>query len=337
MVSELYIERMHMALEGTRGTAESAPTHTFPLQGLLTPGLSYSAQMESRGEMASVYKRKISRTGSAWTVQGYLDVNYLAFFLNMGVEPNTSPSTPTNGVLTRLWPFIPTMTADDIEVATAWWDLDAQSLIADFCVLDSLTISNDANSEEGAQLQLSGAGGVPDDDSTPTPAASIGSTDRLLGQHMQYWLDTSSGIGTTAITDGRLIAAQHVLNTGATYKYGHAGPAAALDFIAIGRDKAAHNLVTTLTLEVVDMTEYDLAMAGTTVKVRVRHNGALIESVTPDYYNYVEVDTYGIMSNPRWGENVSSNRTLMVDIIGEKDATLGAPYRIAVQNARTSL
>lgn len=336
MASELFIERFHAAIEGTRGTAESAPTHTFNWRGLLTPGMSYLSPNESRGELASMYRDLITRKGCAWTLEGDADVNYLPIILNALIEPNSSPSTPTNGVLTRLWAFVPTMTADDIETLTLWWDLEAQSLISDFGVIDSLTLANDANGEGGLTVQMSGAAGFPADDDTPTPAANIAGN-IPLSQTMQIWMDTSSAIGTTEVT-GRLVSAQHVITTGATYKYLAAGPASnALDFTNIGRDKSAHNCVTTLVMEIPDMTQYDLFTAGTTVKCRVRHSGSLIESVTPDYYNYVEVDTYGILRFGGWGENVGSNRTISFTIEGRKDATLGAPYRVAVQNARTAL
>lgn len=335
MASELFVERVHMALESTRGTAVTTPTHSFNMKGLLTPGQGYFEPEESRGEIASVYQQKIARKGAAWTLEGAADVNYLPFLLNMLVKPNTSPSTPTNGVLTRLWAFVPTMTADDIKTASIIWDLETQSLISDFGVADQMTLSNDANGEQGLMCSISGGAGITADIADPTPAANIAGA-ILPGQLMSLWMDTSSAIGTTAITS-RLISAQHVLNTGATYKYLAAGPTASLDFASIGRAKNVHRMVTTLVLEVPDVTQYDLFMDGTVVKCRVRHNGSLIESVTPDYYNYVEVDTYGVLKFTGWGENVGSNRTATFVIEGIKDSTLGAPYRVAVQNARTSL
>lgn len=336
MASELFVERLHGVLESARGTAINTPTHSFNMTGLLTPAVSHWSPAESRGEMASMYRDKIVRKGAAWSIGGAVDVNYLAWFLNMGVIPNTSPSTPTNGVLTRLWAFVPTFTADDIKTATIIWDLDAQSLQSDYATVEQITLSNDATSEEGLTCQISGAAHFPGDVSTPTPATNIASTDLLAGQYMQLYLDTST-IGSTEVT-ARVLQAQHVLTTGVTYKYLAAGPASqTLEYASLGRDKTAHNMITTLTLEVPDMTQYDQFTAGTTVMCRVRHSGSLIESVTPDYYNYVEVDTYGVMRNLSWGENAGSNRTLTVTIEGRKDSTLGAPYRIAVQNQRTSL
>jgi hypothetical protein len=337
-MSEIFVERMHLALETTRGTAVTTPTHTFNYQGLITPGADYLEPAESRGELASVYRPQIARQGSAWTLEGQADVNYLPVLANMAVVPLTSPSTPTNGVLTRLWAFVPTMTADDIKAATMIWDLDVQSLVADYCMIDSLTLSNDANGTDGLMVSVSGAGGFPADIATPTPAANIAGA-MFPGVAMQLWIDTGGdAIGTTEYTDTHsLVSAQHVISTGVTYKHVSAGPGAALDFNKTGRDKAAVRMVTTIQVEMPDMTLFDLWTADTTAKVRVRHNGPLIESVTPDYYNYTEVDVYGKMKFTGWGINQNSNRVANYMIESIKDATLGAGWRLAIQNARTAL
>ena len=333
MPSELFFERLHLALESTRGTAVTTPTHTLPVMGMITPETSYFAPQQSRGEIASIYAEKISRKGCAWSAQGHADVNYMPLWLQMFVEPNTSPSTPGGGTNSRLWEFVRDMDADDIKVATMIWDLHAQSLTSYFCVGTSLTLSNDATNTDGLTMQASGFGGFPADIAAPTPIASIAGTDFMVGQMMQLWMDTSSSIGTTAVT-GRLLSAQHVITTGAVPKYISAGPTSTLEFSAIGRDRNAARCVTTLTLEVPDMTQYDLFTAGTVTKTRVRHNGALIEG---SLYNYIEVDTYGILKNPSWGEAFGTNRTVTFTIESLKDSTLGADFRVAVENARTAL
>lgn len=332
MASELYIERVHLALESTRGTAITTPTHSLNLKGMLSPGLEYWEPKESRGEMAAVYSRRIARTGSAWTVEGPADVNYLPVLLNMAVAPLTSPSTPGGATLSRLWSFIRNMVADDLKTATIIWTLDTQPLVSDYCLVDQLTLSNSSVSAEGLWVSITGAGGVPADIATPTPAANIAG-ELLPGANMSLWIDTSSAIGTTAVT-GRLLSVNHVINPGVTYKHVAAGPTASMDYSDSGRDPDAVGLTTTLVMEVPDMVQYDLMLAGTVTKTRVRHNGALIEGAL---YNYVDVDTYGPLKFGGWGTNQNSNRTATFIIESIKDATLGADYRVAVQNARTTL
>lgn len=338
-MAEVFIERFHAALESTRGTAITTPTHSFNMVGLLTPGAEYQEPSESRGEMARVYQQIIARTGVAWTLQGDADVNYMPFLANLAVAPLTSPATPSGATLSRLWAFVPNMVADDIESMTAIWDLDVQSLVSDFCMADSMTLSNDANAASGLQCSISGGGGFPADIATPTPAANIAGA-LMPGKKMQFWLDTSSAIGTTERTATHsLVTAQHVFSTGVTYKHLSAGPLSSLDFGAVGRDPAAVRCVTTIQAEMPDMVLYDLYTAGTVVKARVRHNGALIETTAGpvNWYNYVEVDTYGVLKFTGWGINQNSNRVANYAIESIKDATLGAGYRLAVQNARTAL
>lgn len=337
MASELFTERLFLALESTRGTAITTPTHVFNMMGLLTPSLDYFEPSESRGEIRDKYRSKTSRKGAAWTLTGAADPNYLTVLLNMAVKAVTSPSTPSGATLSRLWTFTPSMSSDDLKAATIIWSLEAQNLVSDFAMIDTLTLENGADGTDGLTCTVAGGCGFPADIAAPTPPSNIAG-ELLTGQLMQLWIDTSSAIGTTAVT-GRLLKAKHEIKTGVTYKYTAAGPTASLDFSAVGRDKKTARCVTTLTLEVPDTTEYDLWVDGTTVKCRVRHNGALIETTAGpvNWYNYVQVDTYGPMKNLRWGENVGSNRTLEVTIESFKDSTLGADYSVAVQSQRTSL
>lgn len=335
--SEIFLERIFLALESTRGTAVTTPTHSFNMMGLLTPDQDYFEPEESRGELRAHYRARTSRKGAAWTLSGAADPNYLTVLLNMAVKAVTSPSTPSGATNSRLWTFTPSMTADDLKSASLIWSLEAQNLIADYAMIDTLTLENGADGTEGLMCTVSGACGFPSDIAAPSPPANI-TGDLLVGQLMQLWIDTSSAIGTTAIT-ARLLKAKHEIKTGVTYKHWAAGPTASLDFSGTGRDKKVARCITTLTLEVPDMAEYDIWAENTVAKCRVRHNGSLIETTTGpvNWYNYVEVDTYGIFRNLRWGENQGSNRTLELTIESHKDTTLGADFRVAVQSARTSL
>ena len=91
-------------------------------------------------------------------------------------------------------------------------------------------------------------------------------------------------------------------------------------------------------MELVDYTEYDLfALADTVCKMRVIHHGALIESVTPDYYYGLHVDTYGPLELTDWGELEGTNRTVTFKIESEYDSTLGADWRIMVRNEQSAL
>lgn len=338
---ELMFERFSAKLETTtgRGTAEAAPSHVFNFPVVLTPFINYMEPNESRGQKFAVYRQKPVRKGAAWAGAGAADPNLLPWWLHMAVVNGVSPTQPdaVNGPNTYLWTFIPDVDEDDINAATVWWgEPNIQYFRGVFAMLQQLQFSNDANSEDGAQLSVSGISQFPTQVADPTIPANIAG-ELFAGNQMQLWLDTSSAIGTTELTD-RLVSANHTLTTGVVPKYIAAGPDHALHYVDVGIDKTAVRLITDFMLEVPDMTEYDIWAATTVAKLRVRHNSTLIESGGGnDFYRYAEFDTYGVLKLQGWGENVGTNRVANFRVESILDATLGAPFRVAVQNNRSAL
>lgn len=335
-MAEIALETLRFALEATRGTAIAAPTHLLNLEGTMTPRRTKVRPREQRGTFASHYRSADVRRFVEWEAEGELDSAIAPFLLNMAVAPVTTPTTPTNAVATRLWTFIRNISADDIKSATGYWgDPALTQLKSPFVMLDELVIENDASSEDLATISLKGMGADYSRVAAPTATTSIaGAT--MPGMLMQCWIDSGSAIGTTAIS-GRLLSAKHTIRTGVKYKYVAGGPASNLSYSLIGREKFSA-CTTELTLELIDLTQYDLWEAATSLKVRVRHNGAFIETQTAtDFYNYVEVDGYGPASDIEWGDNEGTNRTMTMTIEHQVDSTLGSDLRVAVQNIRTTL
>lgn len=337
-MAEIPFEYLGLALEATRGTAIAAPTHQMNVAGVLKPFITNYRPREARGTLAMNYRVKPTRKGCEWSAEGDADVNYLPVWLNMAMDAVTSPTTPGGATLSRLWTHTRNLTADDLKSATLF-ALDpnlASVLQAPFCMVDELVIENDATGEGVATLSVKGKGGFPTKLATPAQPASIAG-DTLPGQMMQLWVDTASAIGTTAIS-GRLLKAKHTFATGVTYKYADAGPTASLAFTRAGRLPTV-GVKTELEFELLDFTQYDQWAAGTTLKVRVRHNGALIETTAGpvNWYNYLEVDQYGPWDELDWGENEGSNRTVRLVINSQYDATLASDVNVKVQSARTTL
>ena len=161
---------------------------------------------------------------------------------------------------------------------------------------------------------------------------SILSAPLISGSAMQMWLDTgASAVGTTEIT-GRLISAEHVIPVNYGYKYLAVGPTGSKTYTRTGRGK--RSMTTRVTLELTDLEQYKLFLDGTVAKLRIRHNGDLIET---GFYHYVEADVYGPMTFTDWGELEGTNRTLTLEVVSQYDATLGADWRVAVQNDRATL
>lgn len=338
--AEIPLELFGLSLEATKGTAVTPPTHLIPMAGMITPFRTKYRPDEARGTLESFYRSKTVRTGCNWMFPDSLvDPNYAPVLFNLFMKAVTAPSTPTNGVLTRLWTYVPTITSDDLKAATLYCgDPNVQTFRAVYCMGDELTISADASGEDGATWAGKGMGHFPTRVSAPTfPAAIPG--DLLMPGAMQLWIDTSSAIGTTEVT-GRFIKTDWTIPTGVSYKNYAQGPATGLNFTKSGRTKRAAKATIEVELNETSIgagKEYLTWEADTTVKMRIRLNGALIESVTPDYYSYVQLDIYGPLDAFEWGSVEDTNRTMRFTVESEYNSTLGASFALYAQNTRTAL
>jgi len=336
-LQELAFESLSAALESTRGTLITPPTRRFNMGGVMTPMQEKYNPPDQLGTLEEFYRSVIVRNWAEWEASGAVDVTAMPFILNMAVKAVTSPATPTNGVLTRLWTFVPTLTADDLKSATVYWGDNVNALLfqGKYAMLDTMEITADASGTDGVMIDLAGHAQFPVHlGANPAlPAIVVGPA--LIPAAMQLWIDTGvTAIGTTAVT-GRVVSASVSVPTQVTYKYVATGPGGSITYDHIGR--ARRHIEAKIQFELADATQYDLFAAHTTCKTRIRFNGDLIESVTPDYYNYLQFDIYGPMSEPSWGDLEGTNRTVEFTIISEYNSTLGASWAAYVQNTLTAL
>ena len=326
-----------LALEATRGTAVTPPTHFMPVAGMITPVRTKYRPEEARGTTEDFYRSKTSSTGADWSIpDSLLDPNYAPILFNMIAKAVTTPSTPGGGTLSRLWTFVPTLTSDDLKSATLYaGDPNVQTFQAAYCMADELTISADATGEDAATYTAKGAGYFPTRVAAPVfPAAIPG--DLLMPGAMQLWIDTSSAIGTTEIT-GRFISTDWTIPSGVVYKRYANGPAGGLNFTKAARGK--RHAEATIVVELNDLSigagkEYLTWEADTTVKMRIRLNGTLIEAAL---YNYVQLDIYGPLDAFSWGVVEDTNVTMQFTVQSQYDATLGASFALYAQSQRTTL
>lgn len=340
--AELPFEILALALEATKGTAVTPPTHWMPFSGMVKPVREKYRTRDSNGTLAEFTRSKTVRVGAEWSGEGGVDPNYAPLLFNMFVKAVTAPTTPTNGVLTRLWSFPPTMNADDLKAATIYGgDPNVQIFQSAYCMAEEFTISADASGTDAATWSAKGFGKFPARVSAPTlPSQNIG--DLVMPGAMQLWIDTSLAIGTTEVT-GRFISTEWTIPTGVTRKHYAGGPTGGLNFTKHGR--TPRSAKATIVVELNDVSigagkEYLLWEADTVVKMRIRLNGSEIEDVTPTYYSYVQLDIYGPLDAFDWGEVEGSNRTMQFEVTSEYSAyaaAAGFDWALAVQNARTAL
>ena len=340
-MAEITFEVLAVALETTRGTAIAAPTRILPFEGNITPGTNRYRPNESTGTLVSYYRSKITRKWAALTGQGPLDVYASPFIFNMALKGGvTAPTTPTNAVNSRLWEFVPTITSDDLSSATTWFgDQNVALLRSAFTMIDSFTITANGSGTDGTTMQIAGQGQWPEklEDAAIPAIPALQQAPLVVPGDIEVWIDEVgvNPIGTTKV-EGRVIDVSHSLTNNLGYKFIPQGPGGNLTFTRIGRGKRF--LQTVVTMELPDLEQYNQYDANTTVAVRVRHNGDLIENeAATDFYHYVEVDSYGPWSALSWGAFETTNRTLQLTIQTEYNSTLAADWRIAVQNDQTSL
>lgn len=337
--AEIAFEYLLGALETTRGMAITTPTHYFPLTGAVTPTKSKYRPEQADGTKFRNVREVTTREGAEWSAEGGLDTNYLPFFLNMAVKAVSSPSTPADAVLSRLWTFTPTGNADNVKTATLFsGDPNVKIWRAPYCAIQTLTIESDAGSEDGVTMSIDGIGQFPTTISAPTlPSQALGGI--LIPGAMQLWIDIGSdNIGTTEI-EGRFLSTSWEIPTGMTPKYYAKGPGQGKSFSKTGIEKIEPKAEITVELNDASvLAEYAYYEDDTPVKMRIRLNGNLIETESAtDFYEYAELDIYGTLGEFSWEEVEGVNRAMKFEIMGITDSTLGAPYSIKVQNAKATL
>ena len=331
-MAEIIFERLDVALEATRGTAVTPPTHHLYMDGQITPEDDWFDDETNVGTAAGLNRSEKLHTRTTLSAEGAMDVWTLPVLCNMALAPVTAPTTPVGATDSRLWTFTRNVTSDTVESATLYWgDPNATYYQAAYGMMTQLNLSADASGTDGAMQSfeavaqtLTPLGAVP---TLPTNALSP----LIVGARMQLWIDTSSAIGTTAIT-GRVVSADVSIPTiVGNPKYVAVGPSAGITFARFGKRKSVPEM--TIVVDKVDETQLDNYLDTDDVKVRVRFNGPLIEA---GFYNYVEVDMYGQFRFDGWND-LEGNRTVSLMVRGEYNATPASDVVVKIQNNKATL
>lgn len=334
-MAEIAFERIGIALEATRGTAVTPPTHMLPLTGTIKPATTRYVPEEQRGHLAARPRSKVSRKWGEWEAEGGMDTYYMPLLANMVLAPLTVPTTPTNALTARLWTFLRVMTGNTLKSATMYWgDPGVQMWQGAFGLAKELEISADGTGEDGTTVTVSGITQFPTKVAAPTfPAEVIASL--IVPLNIQVWLDTTLAMGTTEIL-ARVLSVTHTIPSGLQEKFVPGGVAASRSYTRAGVAKS--NASTTLVMELLDTAQYDLFQNETRVRLRVQHNGAFIENnMATDFYEYVAIDARGYLDFADWGDYEGTNRTIELTLEHEYDVGAGTDTVLRVQNTRTAL
>lgn len=329
-MAELAFEYLLAVLEATKGTPVNPPTYYLNMAGTIKPAQNVARPDESRGTLAAYHRSQVVKQWSEWNAQGPLDIYTVNLLAQMGVKGGVTPTTP-GGTAPRLWTYTPTMTADDLKAATLYWgDPNVQAWQTAYNMVDSIKIMADAAAGGLVTLQASGRGRFPAK-TAPASLPTMTIAPLLSATEMELWIDPTSAIGTTAIT-GRVLAAEVTINSGVTYKWLAAGTTGGQTFQSHGRKKRWAELK--LRLELPDMTQYDQWAAHTSLKTRLKINGAVIET---SYRHYVQFDIYGPFTALDWGELEGSNRVVELTILSEYASSPATDFSLVLQNDKAAI
>jgi len=339
--AELAFEKFQAALESTRGTAISAPTHAFPWPIAIDPERIRAKPDDARGTLVRNHRVKTTQINATWSSEGAIDTDYLPFILQMVAKGSITPTTPTSATSARLWTATPTISSDDIKSATLWAGDPNLTTVrrAAYAMVEEFTVESDAGGEDGAQGSLSGFCHYPTNVSAPTYASALTTGDILIPGAMQLWIDTGSdAIGTTEVT-GRFLNTSWTIPTGAARKRYAAGPTGGLNFAKAGRGKRAAKAEITVELNDTSLAaEYAHYEADTPIKMRIRLNGGFIETANAvDLYHYLQLDIYGLAEDFSWEEVESVNRAFKFSIESTYNSDAGADFILSSQNVRATV
>lgn len=307
------------------------------MEGQVEPALEYYDDETKIGLRAGLSRSELVHNATALSAEGALDVWTLPVLMNMALAPVTAPTTPTSGILTRLWTCVRGMTANNAKSATFYWgDANDKIYQSAFTMLTELGWGADAEGTDAGMQSFEAFGQTITPLGTVPAMPALGQAPLLIGVKMQLWIDTASAWGTTEVT-GRVAGAKVTIPTGHKPKYVAVGPAGGVTYTRVGLESSTPEL--TIKLDKVDETELNHALNATAVKVRVRWNGPVIETVTGPltYYNYVDCDMYGKLRFDGWEDVAGTNRAVSLTLRGEYNTTLASDIVARVQNTKATL
>ena len=98
--AEIAFEKSGIALESTRGTAITAPTHAFPWPIIINPERIRAKPEDARGTLVRNYRVKTTQANGTWESEGTIDTDYIPLILQMISKGSITPTTPTAALTT---------------------------------------------------------------------------------------------------------------------------------------------------------------------------------------------------------------------------------------------
>lgn len=327
------LRRIQVGLESTHGTLVAADT-------ILLGALQYTDQRtfhqpedEERNSLALVHRSTELTKATALQFTGALTFEQALQFLSMGVKGGISPTTPTNGVLTRDWTFTPSLTADNAHDSfTFEYGDDQQEYECGYVMAEQLEFTF-AMGEVG---QLSATlFGQSTAKSTFTGSITVPTVEDVVSQTVQMYKDSSwANLGTTELT-GTLANAVIRLPTGLSMARYASG---STEFTTHGIAKRACEVELTVRHNNSGEALYDDYVAQNLIFIRLEATGSEIEQVTPTYDKLFRFDgAIRLSEPPQFFEDYNGFNTVMLRGRTYEDPTSNNDFSFMVRNTVTGI
>lgn len=224
-------------------------------------------------------------------------------------------------------------TGDRIRIHSVSGMVELNGLYAVITVVDTDSFSLDNTDGTAFTAYTSGGTWVLQNTPPSAPTRTVGPL--MSAVKSALWIDPlGTAFGTTEYT-GQMISYEFEIPGMATPAYRAAGVAGGLTYSGI--DIAPRRATGNITLELANPKLLATYLADTTVNVRFRQYGDLIETQnSTDFYHYVNIDMTTKLMFGDLGDS-GGGRTVRFDLASIKNASLGAGWQMTVQNNRTSV
>lgn len=100
--AEIAFEKSGIALESTRGTAITAPTHAFPWSIIINPERIRAKPEDASGTLVRNRRVRTTQINAGWESEGTIDTDYIPLILQMISKGSITPTTPSGATSARL-------------------------------------------------------------------------------------------------------------------------------------------------------------------------------------------------------------------------------------------
>ena len=327
------LRRIQCALETTRGTKLAADTIMLGALQYTDMRTWISPEDEERNSLALLHRQTEVSKQTDIQFTGAVTYEQILQFLSMGVKGAITPTTPTNGVLTRDWTFLPSLIASNAQDSfTFEYGDDQQEYECGHVMCSQLEMSFPMGEAGSLTATLFGQGTAK---STFTGALTAPTVEDVASQDFALYVDSTwAGLGTTQKT-GILANLTVRLPTGVNpQKYADGST----DFSTFSEQKRAAEIELTLRSNSDGIAQYDNYVASTLIFVRLEATGSEIEQVTPTYDKLLRMDfAIRYTEPPTFFEDYNGHNTVVLRGRTFHDPTSGNDMSFLVRNTQTAI